>query len=56
MDNYVVKGRQTSSMEKKRLEYAPMFRVPQELQEKHEVCMLEITGDARHSITKMATQ
>jgi len=36
-------------MKKKGLEYAPMFRVPQELQDKHEVCMLEITGDARHT-------
>jgi hypothetical protein len=35
-------------MEKKGLEYDPMFRVPQELQEKHEICMGEITMDARH--------
>ncbi len=46
-------------MEEKILEYAPIFRVPQELQEKHEVCMLEITGDAKHSndvLTKVTSR
>ena len=36
-------------MEKKGLEYDPIFRVPQALQEKHEICMREITGDTRHA-------
>ena len=36
-------------MEKKGLEYDPIFGVPQQLHEKHEICMEEITGDARHA-------
>ena len=36
-------------MEKKDLEYAPIFRVPPALQEKRKISLLEITGDSKHA-------
>ena len=36
-------------MEKKGLEYAPTFKVPPPLQEKHEISMQEITGNPKHA-------
>jgi hypothetical protein len=35
-------------METKGLVYDPIFRVPHELQAKHEICMADITGEIRH--------
>lgn len=35
-------------MEKKGLEYDPMFKVPAVLQEKHEISMADLTGNPRH--------
>jgi hypothetical protein len=36
-------------MEKKGLNYDPIFKVPSALQEKHEICMQEITGNHKHA-------
>jgi len=36
-------------MEKKELNYDPIFKVPPALQEKHEICMQEITGNHKHA-------
>ena len=35
-------------MEKKGLEYDPIFKVPPALQDKHEISMREITGSPKH--------
>ncbi|MDO8491908.1 MAG: hypothetical protein Q7T04_07845 [Dehalococcoidia bacterium] len=36
-------------MEKKGLEYDPIFKVPEALRDRHEICMQEITGNPRHA-------
>ena len=36
-------------MEKKGLNYDPIFKVPSALEEKHEICLQEITGNPKHA-------